>query len=237
MQVYHWGREWEVQQPNSLTWLTWGSSQLKKQEDEWESSMLWELLKSMETWIIWIMIFLYIWFDISCYEGDARPPQMIFCFGHKEILHLLCFSFNASWGPSTAPTAHATPLELLVEGMIYTGWSFLWLWIWKYLMSTMHCAICSSSCLLIRPCCNPIFSYITYWCWRASRKTQRGWGFKCRLSQLSFPGKMIGDYGRKRLFREVQDLLDKLILNLSKPWYLWYEHFCMAEAAKSYWSM
>ena len=23
-----------MQQPNSLTWLTWGSSQLKKQEDE-----------------------------------------------------------------------------------------------------------------------------------------------------------------------------------------------------------
>lgn len=183
------------------------------------------------------MILFHIWFDISCYEGDARPPQMIFCFGHKEILHLLCFSFNASWGPPTAPTAHATPLELLDEGMIYTGWSFLWLWIWKYLMSTMHCAICSSSCLLIRSCCNPIFSYITYWCWRASRKTQRGWGFKCRLSQLSFPGKMIGDYGRKRLFKEVQDLLDKLNLNLSKTWYLWYEHFCMAEAVKSYWSM
>ena len=69
--------------------------------------------------------YIYIWFDISCYEGDARPPQIIFCFGHKEILHLLCFSFNASWGPPTAPTAHATPLELLDEGMIYTGWSFL----------------------------------------------------------------------------------------------------------------
>ena len=98
-------------------------------------------------------------------------------------------------------------------------------------------AICSSSCLLIRSCCNPIFSYITYWCWRASRKNQRGWGFKCRLSQLSFPGKMIGDYGRKRLFKEVQDLLDKLHSNLSKPSYLWYEHFCMGEAVKSYWSM
>ena len=48
---------------------------------------------------------------------------------------------------------------------------------------------------------------------------------------------MIGDYERKRLFKEVQDLLDKLNLNLSKTWYLWYEHFCMAEAAKSYWSM
>ena len=83
----------------------------------------------------------------------------------------------------------ATWEHFLDEGMIYTGWSFLWLWIWKHLMSTMHCAICSSSCLLIRSCCNPMFSYITSWCWRASRKTQRRWGFKCRLSQLSFPGK------------------------------------------------
>ena len=89
----------------------------------------------------------------------------------------------------------------------------------------MHCAICSSSCLLIRSCCDPIFSYITYWCWRASQKTLRGWGFKCRLSQLSFPGKMIGDSGRKRLFKEVQDVFDKLNLNLSTTWYLWFVYF------------
>lgn len=81
------------------------------------------------------------------------------------------------------------------------------------------------------------YSPTSHWCWRASRKTQRGWGFKCWLSQLSFPGKMIGDYGRKRLFKEVQDLLDKLNLNIRKTWYLWFEHFCMAEAVKSYWSM
>ena len=100
-----------------------------------------------------------VWY-IMLWRRCKTSSDDFFCFGHKEILHLLCFSFNASWGPPTAPTAHATPLELLDEGMIYTGWSFLWLWVWKYLMSTMHCAICSSSCLLIRSCCNPMFSYL-----------------------------------------------------------------------------
>ena len=100
----------------------------------------------------------------------------------------------------------------------------------------MHCNLCFRFLIFTKEV-QDLLSQNIYWCWRASRKTQRGWGFKCRLSQLSFPGKMIGDYGRKRLFKEVQDLLDKLNLNVSKTWYLWYEHFCMAEAVKSYWSM